>query len=153
MASRQEPLQAVTFVLADSTYGAPVGQVQEIVAWTPPVSLPHAPAWVEGLIDLRGRLLPVIDLRRRFDLPPSPHLPMRCVIVVQVGEQALGLTVDAVREVATLQETETVPAVAKTARSVFLTGAARVKGSGTLILLLDLERLLSPDELQALQAV
>jgi purine-binding chemotaxis protein CheW len=153
MDAAPEPVQAVTFVLASETYGAPVAQVQEIVAWAPPIRLPHAPAWVEGLIDLRGRLLPVIDLRKRFDLPPSPALPMRCIIVVQVADQALGLLVDAVREVAFLQATEAVPDVAKTSRSAFLSGVARLRESGTLVLLLDPERLLAPGELQALQAV
>lgn len=153
MTAAPEPLQAVTFVLADALYGAPIGQVQEIVAWAPPIRVPHAPDWVEGLIDLRGRLLPVVDLRRRFALAPPPALPMRGIIIVHVGEQAIGLTVDAVREVAYLQATEEVPALAKTSRSAFLSGAARLEGSGALVLLLDLERLLSPDELQALEAV
>lgn len=145
--------QAVTFVLAEETYGAPIVQVQEIVAWAPPIRIPHAPAWVEGLIDLRGTLVPVIDLRKRFGLAPSQPAPTRCVIVAQVAGQTIGLLVDAVKEVAFLQAMDQVPAAAKTAHSAFLSGVARIREGAPLVLLLDLDRLLSAEDLLSLQSV
>lgn len=145
--------QAVTFTLADETYGAPIVQVQEIVAWAPPIRIPHAPDWVEGLIDLRGTLVPVIDLRKRFALPPSTPSPTRCVIVAQVAGQTIGLLVDAVKEVAFLQAMDQVPSAAKTARSAFLSGVARIRDGAPLVLVIDLDRLLSADEVRSLQAV
>jgi len=148
-----DPTQAVTFILAEETYGAPIAQIQEIVAWAPPIRIPHAPSWVEGLIDLRGTLVPVIDLRKRFALPPSQPVPTRCVIVAQVSGQTVGLLVDAVKEVAFMQTMEQVPAAAKTAHSVFLSGVARIREGAPLVLLLDLDRLLSADDLRSLQSV
>ena len=145
--------QAVTFILAEETYGAPIAQIQEIVAWAPPIRIPHAPSWVEGLIDLRGTLVPVIDLRKRFALPPSQPAPTRCVIVAQVSGQTIGLLVDAVKEVAFMQAMDQVPAAAKTAHSAFLSGVARIRDGAPLVLLLDLERLLSADEMRSLQSV
>jgi len=145
--------QAVTFVLAEETYGAPIVQVQEIVAWAPPIRIPHAPSWVEGLIDLRGTLVPVIDLRKRFGLTPSQPAPTRCVIVAQVSGQTIGLLVDAVKEVAFLQAMDQVPAAAKTAHSAFLSGVARIREGAPLVLLLDLDRLLSAEDLRSLQSV
>lgn len=143
--------QAVTFILAEETYGAPISQIQEIVAWSAPIRIPHAPDWVEGLIDLRGTLVPVIDLRKRFGLPPSAPGPTRCVIVAQVAEQTIGLLVDAVREVAFLQALDAVPPAAKTVRSEFLAGVGRIHDGATLVLLIDLDRILTADEIKALQ--
>ena len=143
--------QAVTFILAEETYGAPISQIQEIVAWATPIRIPHAPDWVEGLIDLRGTLVPVIDLRKRFGLTPSTPSPTRCVIVAQVATQTIGLLVDAVREVAFLQALDAVPAAAKTVRSEFLAGVGRIRDGAPLVLVVDLDRILSADEMKALQ--
>ncbi len=148
-----EATQAVTFTLADETYGANIAHVQEIVAWAPPIRIPHAPNWIEGLIDLRGTLVPVIDLRKRFALPPSVPSPTRCVIVAQVSGQVLGLMVDAVKEVAFMQAMDPVPTAAKTAHSAFLSGVARIRDGAPLVLLLDLDRILSADERLTLQSV
>lgn len=145
--------QAVTFTLADETYGAPIGQVNEIVAWAAPIRVPNAPAWIEGLIDLRGMLVPVLDLRKRFGLPPSVALPTRCIIVAQVAGQTIGLMVDAVREVAFLQGVDQLPPAASTLRSAFISGVARIREGSPLVLLLDLDRLLNADEVSALQTV
>lgn len=153
MEAAREATQAVTFMLGEETYGAPIAQVQEIVAWSPPIRIPHAPGWIEGLIDLRGTLVPVIDLRKRFAMDPSPALPTRCVIVAQVAEQPLGLLVDAVKEVAFVQTTDQLPAAAKTAQSAFLSGVARIREGAPLVLLLDLDRLLSADDLLTLRTV
>ncbi len=145
--------QAVTFTLADETYGVSIAQLQEIVAWVAPVRIPHAPSWIEGLIDLRGTLVPLIDLRKRFDLPPSEALPSRCVIVAHISGEVIGLLVDAVKEVAYLQTMDQVPAAAKTARSAFVSGVARIREGTPLILLIDLDRLLNADEVRSLQSV
>lgn len=152
-ATQADATQAVTFTLADETYGAPIAQIQEIVAWAPPVRIPHAPDWIEGLIDLRGTLVPVIDLRKRFALPPAAPTATTCVIVAMVAGQMIGLMVDAVKEVAYLQTMDQVPSAAKTSRSAFLSGVARIREGAPLVLLVDLDRLLSPDEVQTLQTV
>lgn len=153
MEAAQEATQAVTFMLGEETYGAPIAQVQEIVAWSPPIRIPHAPRWIEGVIDLRGTLVPVIDLRQRFALSPSPVLPTRCVIVAQVADQPIGLLVDAVKEVAFVQTVDPLPAAAKTAQSAFLSGMARIRKGAPPVLLVDLERLLSDDDWLMLRTV
>lgn len=145
-----DPIQAVTFILDEETYGVPITQVREIVAWAAPIRVPDAPPWIEGLIDLRGQLVPVIDLRRRFRLPPTPPLPTRCVIVVTIGSDVLGLQVDAVKEVAFMQTVDQLPTAAASVRSHFITGVARIREGSPLVLLLDMDRLLTADEIELL---
>jgi purine-binding chemotaxis protein CheW len=104
------PLQArqyLTFELAGQNYGLDILRVQEIKGWERPTRLPHSPPHVQGVINLRGAVVPIIDLRRRFGLPDSPPGHTTVVIVVRVesarGELTAGLVVDAVCEVCSLE--------------------------------------------------
>ena len=95
--------QFLTFKLAGEEYGVGILAVQEIRGWSAVTTIPHAPEWVLGVMDLRGVTVPVIDLRRRFEFEPAQFGPSTVVIVIRVpnGEQerTLGLVVDAVSEV------------------------------------------------------
>lgn len=154
--TRGEELQVVTFTLAAESYGINIGEVQEIIPVLPIIRVPEAPIWIEGLVDLRGIILPVIDLRRRFGLPPLENTSQQCIIVVNLPDQALGLIVDAVRDVARLplDSISPVPPAAG-ARAQFLGGIARVpEGQGhRLLLLLELGRLLSGEEVRELASL
>jgi len=148
--------QVVTFSLAAESYGVEIGEVQEIIPVLPIIRVPDAPRWIEGLVDLRGVILPVIDLRKRFGLAPLEGSPTQCIVVVNLPDQVVGLVVDAVRDVTRIpvDAISSVPPAAG-ARAQFLSGIARVpEGNGhRLLLLLDLERLLSGEEVRELASL
>lgn len=152
-----DDLQVVTFALEAEVYGVPISQVKEIISWVSPVRVPHAPSWIEGVVDLRGSIVPVVDLRTRFGLmPATAHTPSRCIIVVSVQDQILGLLVDSVREVTRLglEALNAIPPAASTPGSVFVRGIARLPAQQpSLLLVLELDRLLSEHEVGELADV
>ncbi|MBI6545432.1 MAG: purine-binding chemotaxis protein CheW [Cyanobacteria bacterium NC_groundwater_1444_Ag_S-0.65um_54_12] len=152
-----EELQVVTFSLAAETYGISISEVQEIIPLLPIIRVPEALPWIEGLVDLRGSvLLPVVDLRRRFGLPRLEQVSTKCIIVVNIANQGVGLMVDAVRDVARvpIEVISPVPA-AVGARACFLQGIARVAEDNghRILLLLELEQLLSGKEVTELETL
>lgn len=135
--------QFVRFALAGERYGVAVTAVQEIIRHTELTHVPRAAAFVDGVLNLRGRVIPVVNLRRRFGLPEAAATPATRIIVVEADGAATGITVDAVSEVIQLQpsEIESPPPLAKTIRADFLLGMGKV-GDGILILL-DIGRVLA----------
>jgi len=153
--AREEREPIAVFTLADVEYGLPVAAVEEVARMPEALSrLPRAPRFVEGLISLRGRALPVIDLRRRLELPSPPRTGRERVLVIAVGGTRAGLLVDAVREIARLQLSaiEPAPEVAEGQASV-VTRVANLAESGRMILLLDPARLLEGSEVRALARI
>ena len=140
--------QVVTFKVADETYGVGISDVQEIIPMLPVNRVPRTPAWIEGLVDLRGTILPVLDLRRRFGLPDAPDSPTRCIVIVDVRDQTIGLVVDAVRDVTRLSDLSPVPP-ATGVRDRFLSAIARIPDGArhALLMLLDLDSLLNEQEI------
>ena len=132
--------QVLTFQLAGEEYGLGILMVQEIRGWSAVTAIPHAPAWVLGVIDLRGVVVPVIDLRRRFQLEPAQFGPATVVIVICVPsegeERTVGLVVDAVSEVYDLDAANirALPEMGSAAASAVVRGLAQADGK-TLILL------------------
>ena len=131
----------VVFALAGESYGVAIGAVQEIIR--PPLltAVPHAPAAVEGVINLRGRIIPVVSLRRRFGLPPAASDRAARIIVFASAGQTVGVSADGVSEVARIPADAIEPvglALAGTA-SHHLRGIATV--GSRLIILLDLDEL------------
>ena len=100
--------QFLTFKLAGEEYGVGILTVQEIRGWSAVTAIPHSPPWVLGVVDLRGVVVPVIDLRRRFELAQAEFGPSTVVIVIRVHtggeERTVGLVVDAVSEVYDIDE-------------------------------------------------
>jgi purine-binding chemotaxis protein CheW len=137
--------QVLTFKLAGEEYGVGILKVQEIRGWSAVTAIPHAPAWVLGVIDLRGVVVPVIDLRRRFELDPAQFGPATVVIVIRVAdggeERTIGLVVDAVSEVYDIDASayRALPDLGSTAASEVVHGLAQADGKT--IILLDAERL------------
>jgi len=125
--------------------------VQEIIRTPAITRLPRAPEFVEGIIDLRGKVIPVVDLRRRFGLEHGELGRAGRVVVVDVEGQIIGIMVDAVSEVLRVPTGAVEPpsSVVTTLESSYLRGIAKL--DGRLIILLDLDRLLSWDEKRALQ--
>jgi purine-binding chemotaxis protein CheW len=137
--------QVLTFKLAGEEYGLGILAVQEIRGWSAVTTIPHAPEWVLGVMDLRGVTVPVIDLRRRFELEPAQFGPATVVIVIRVpsGEQerTLGLVVDAVSEVYDLAASDchSLPDLGSAAASELVQGLAQ--RDGKTLILLDVARL------------
>ncbi|MGE5508135.1 MAG: chemotaxis protein CheW [Chitinophagales bacterium] len=137
----EQEVQLVVFSLGEEEYGVPVGQVQEIIRMAAITQMPKAPSFVEGVINLRGRVIPVVDLKRLFDLGQSAHDDKSRIIVVEVGDKTVGITVDDVSEVLRLPvgTIDPPPAVAG-ADQGFLTGVGKL--DQRLLMLLDLEKLM-----------
>lgn len=146
----------LTFSLADVTYGLPIHCVQEIIGMQPVVQVPRLPHHMRGVINLRGRVVAALDLRRKFGLPDAEETRNTCIIVVDVPHSdghttSMGLVVDSVSEVLDIDAAEMAPA-----DGVAEGGTAPVQGFGVegdhVRLLLDLERVLSRDEATAATA-
>ena len=100
----------LTFVLTGETYGVPIGDVTQIVGIMPATRLPETPAYVKGLINLRGKILPVLDMRERLNKPAAEYDDKTCTIIVSIGEVTAGLIVDEVADVTTIENVIPYPA-------------------------------------------
>jgi purine-binding chemotaxis protein CheW len=145
--------QLVVFGLADEEYGVGISAVDSIIQLQAITHVPRAPAFVEGVTNLRGKVLPVVDLRKRFGLPAGEATKESRIVVTDLHGQAVGMIVDGVSEVLRVPEEAIEPPspIVTTVDSAFLTGIAKV--DERLIILLDLEKVLSPEEKADLQAV
>ncbi len=146
--------QIVVFELAGELYGVNIAAVESIIKMQAVTRMPHAPFYVEGVTNLRGRVLPVIDLRKRFGLEAQAASRESRIAVVGMGRLEVGMVVDGVSEVLTVPEgaVEPVPAITTTVDSAFITGIAKI--DDRLVILLDLGRILSLQEQEELlQAV
>jgi purine-binding chemotaxis protein CheW len=147
--------QYLTFMLAGEEYGVAILQVQEIKGWDKVTRIPHTPEYVLGVINLRGAVVPILDLRRRLGLGSVDFGPTTVVIVVRVNrggaERTVGMVVDAVSEVYNVAASETKPPpdVCGNVNTVFVKALATVQDR--MLILLDMERLIgdsiSPKEM------
>ncbi|MGE4431795.1 MAG: chemotaxis protein CheW [Sphingobium sp.] len=110
--------QLITFRLGEQSFGLDIMAIREIRAWSPATRLPHVPAYVAGVVNLRGTVLPVIDLAARLGWEPANPTDRHVIIVAQVGQQLRGLIVDAVSDIVTAQADEMQPAPATGADAV-----------------------------------
>jgi purine-binding chemotaxis protein CheW len=133
--------QLITFEIGDRRLGIDIMAVREIRAWSPATPLPNVPAHVRGVVNLRGVVLPVLDLRRRLGWGTTEPGGRHVIIVVRVAGQLQGLIVDAVSDIVTLNtdDIQPVPDVGEASAAAFLEGIATV--SERLIMILGLERL------------
>jgi purine-binding chemotaxis protein CheW len=142
--STQE-LQLVIFRLAKEEYGLPITKVQEINRLVPITKLPQTPSFMEGIINLRGRIIPVIDLRKRFSLAVSEYNDDTRIIIVEVSGQTVGIIVDAVTEVVRLPVASVEPPP-----PTFILEAQYIYGVGKvddrLLILLEIDNILTSQE-------
>ncbi len=138
--------QVVVCELKDERYGLDIRRVYEIIRLQPITVLPDAPAFVDGVINLRGRIVPVVDLAVRFGLPRSSASKSSRIVVAGVGEARVGLVVDGVSEVLMVPEeaVETTPSVAASAGSSHVRGIAKL--GEDLVILLDVDALCGEQE-------
>ncbi len=139
-------IQIACFRLGDDLYAADIMRIKEIIRPQKLTSLPKSPAFVEGVLNLRGTVIPVIDLRKRFDFPSADHDRNTRLLIVTVGRQLLGLEVDEVTEVITVhvKDIKPPPQVVNGVSAEYLVGVCLAKDS--LIMLLNLDRILTDRE-------
>ncbi|HID56815.1 TPA: purine-binding chemotaxis protein CheW [Candidatus Poribacteria bacterium] len=135
-------LQFVSFNLDGEKFGVDILSVREIVRMQPITRLPNVPDFIEGVINLRGEIIPVIDLRKRLGMPPGETDKKNRIMVVELGDKRVGLAVDAVSRVLKVNEDEIEPPPeAVKLNSRYITGIAKLDGD--FMLILDLEGLIS----------
>jgi purine-binding chemotaxis protein CheW len=144
----------LTFHLGNEEFAIQVLRVREIMGIQEITAVPQTPSYVKGVINLRGKVIPVVDLRLKFGLAELEYTPRTCIIVVQIESEAgklmIGVIVDAVSEVLTLQtgDIEDTPDFGSGAATPYLLGMAKIKGK--VKILLDINMVLSSQDLQAL---
>ncbi|WP_206238294.1 chemotaxis protein CheW [Novosphingobium terrae] len=94
--------ELITFEVAGQVFGLDIMAIREIRAWTPTTRLPHVPTYVAGVVNLRGTVLPVVDLAARLGWEPTVPTPRHAIIVTQLGGKSCGLIVDAVSDIVTI---------------------------------------------------
>lgn len=139
-------LQWVTFHLAGETYGVNVMQVQEVLRHTEIAPVPGAPAYVLGIINLRGNVVTVIDTRHRFGLEPGEMTDNTRIVIIEAEKHVVGILVDSVAEVVYLRqsEIETAPNVGNEDSAKFIQGVCHKNGE--LLILIELNKLLTDEE-------
>lgn len=143
--------QVVVFGISHESYAVPISSVHEIIREQHVTSIPGVPAYIEGIINLRGRVIPVLDLHKRLRLPMEAQTRSTRIVVIEIGGQILGFIVDEVSEVLQIAPGSIEPPspLITSLESHYLSGIAKV--DDRLILLLDLNHLLSPNEQQQLE--
>ena len=147
----------LTFKLAEEEYGLEILKVREIIGLLPITSLPRTPVFVRGVINLRGKVIPVIDLRQKFGLDVADDTNQTCIIVVDVTGQTggiqVGILVDSVSEVLDIrgEDIEDPPMFGSSVDTAFILGMAKAKG--TVKILLNIEKVLSAAELDSVSGV
>jgi purine-binding chemotaxis protein CheW len=144
----------LTFTLAEEEYGIGILKIKEIIGMLPITSVPQTPEFVKGVINLRGKVIPVMDLRLRFGMPSIDYTERTCIIVVEIGGQAgtilVGIVVDAVSEVLNIKgdDIEKTPTFGTKLNTDYILGMAKMEGG--VKILLDIDQVLSGDELTLL---
>jgi purine-binding chemotaxis protein CheW len=144
----------LTFFLEKEEYGIGILKVKEIIGMMPITTVPRTPEFVKGVINLRGKVIPVMDLRLKFSMEAIPYSDRTCIIVVEIDSQdstvLIGIVVDAVSEVLNIrsEEIEETPTFGTKLDTDYILGMAKI-GGGVKILL-DIDRVLSTKEIEAL---
>lgn len=143
--------QYLTFIMADEEYGVDILSVQEIRGWESVTPIPNSPMHVKGVINLRGTIVPIIDLRQRFGLENIEYGPLTVVIVLKVestnGERVMGIVVDAVSDVYALsnRDMREAPDLGDHVDTAYIKGLVNVDNK--MVILLDIDELLGSDSI------
>lgn len=153
MKNSTREMKAIVFRLKNEEYGVDVQQVRSIERLEHITRVPNAPAFVKGVINLRGVVTPVIDLRKRFGMEEAPYTDQTRIIIVRIGEVEVGLIVDAANDVIDipLDQIEATPQIVGGVEAEYLRGVAKL--GDRLLILLNLEKVLLIDEVEQLDRV
>ncbi len=144
----------LTFTLASEEYGIGILKIREIIGMMPITTVPQTPGFVKGVINLRGKVIPVIDLRLRFEMDAIDYTERTCIIVVEIAGQdgtiQIGIVVDSVSEVLNIEgeDIEDTPTFGTKLNTDYIHGMAKI--SDGVKILLDVDRVLSAEEIAAL---
>lgn len=145
----------LTFSLADEEYGLGILKIKEIIGMMPITTVPQTPNFVKGVINLRGKVIPVIDLRLRFGMESNDYTERTCIIVVEIlgqnGTIQIGIVVDTVSEVLNVKadEVEDTPAFGTKLNTEYILGMAKMEGG--VKILLDIDRVLNANEISSIE--
>ena len=144
--------QFVIFSVDEQIYGVEILKIKEVVSYQEITPLPNMRAFIKGIINLRGIILPVFDLREKFKLPETTYTSFHAIIVMEVSGRVMGVIVDEISDVVDLlpEEVQAVSSLPPGVQAEYMKGIG--KKESELIVLLDVDRLLSPDELEILDA-
>ncbi|WP_262964629.1 chemotaxis protein CheW [Methylobacter psychrophilus] len=154
---QEEQQQYLTFMLSGETYAISILSIKEILQYSELTEVPRMPDFIRGVINLRGAVVPVIDLSTRFGKQPTPVGPRNCIIIVEVdaGEetQNVGVMVDAVNAVLEIpaHEIERAPSFGSNIRTDFITGMGKINGK--FVIILNIQYVLSMDDMATLAEV
>ncbi|MHB1687418.1 MAG: chemotaxis protein CheW [Ignavibacteriaceae bacterium] len=148
-----ELLQLVSFFIGNEEFGVDILYVQEINRMSQITTVPNSPDFVNGVINLRGRVVPVIDLRLKFGMPKKEHDKNTRIIVIEVSGKTVGFIVDSVNEVLRISKdvTEPPPELAMGVNSEYIKAVGKLEDR--LLILIDLEKIISKDENVQLETV
>ena len=145
----------LTFSLANEEYGLGILKIREIIGMMPITSVPRTPEFVKGVINLRGKVIPIMDLRLRFKMEAIDYTDRTCIIVVEIESQAgtvqIGTVVDSVSEVLNVggNDIEETPSFGTKLDTDYILGMAKIEGG--VKILLDIDQVLNDEEIAALQ--
>lgn len=147
-----EVVQVVSFRLGGEEYGVDIAQVQEIIRMVEITHVPRAPRFMEGVINLRGQLIPIIDLRTRFGMSRIEATKSTRIVVTEIGSKRVGIVVDSVSEVLNIpiENVEDAPEMVAGVGTEYIQGVGKL--GERLIIMLDLTMIISTEEKQALEA-
>ncbi|MCI4399426.1 MAG: purine-binding chemotaxis protein CheW [Campylobacteraceae bacterium] len=143
----------LTYFLGEEEYGVDISKVREIIAMMKITSVPRTPKYVAGVINLRGAIIPVIDTRLRFEMPPLEYTEQTAIIIIEINKVSIGFVVDKVEEVLTIDEANISepPKFGTNINTDFIKNIARA--GEMVIMILDLEKLFEAEELSMLDAM
>ncbi|PPD24191.1 MAG: chemotaxis protein CheW [Methylobacter sp.] len=142
--------QYLSFALGDEEYGVEILRVQEIRSWEPVSRIPNVPSYEKGVVNLRGAIVPIIDLRERFNLGRVEYTPLTVVVVLQTGTgtnmRIMGVVVDSVSDVVNVDKTsvQSAPDFGAKVSTEFITGLVSL--NDRMVMLLDVDKLLDLDD-------
>ena len=145
----------LTFSLADEEYGIGILKIKEIIGMMPITTVPQTPEFVKGVINLRGKVIPVVDLRLRFGMEAIDYTERTCIIVVEIEGQSdivlIGIVVDSVSEVLNIksEEIENTPTFGAKLNTDYILGMAKMEGG--IKILLDIDKILSNQDIAVLE--
>lgn len=146
-------VQVVSFLLGSEEYGVDISQVKEIIRMVEITRVPRAPHFMEGVINLRGQLIPIVDLRTRFGMDRAAATKSSRIVITEIGSKRVGIIVDCVSEVLNLSQEN----IEQTPDMIVGIGTEYIQGVGKigdrLIIMLDLTMVMSTDEKRALETV
>ncbi len=143
----------LTFFLENEKYGVEILSVKEIIGLQKTIHVPRTPHYVKGVMNLRGQIIPVIDLRAKLDMEEIPAAMDTAIVIVQIGKLNIGFVVDRVDEVASIAESDLSepPRFGSSVNTEFIKNMANTRGS--VVMIIDLEKIFGVDELEHMSAM